>query len=128
MRRVLVCGDRTWTDKEAIMKILSQYPSDTVIIHGDNGDVDPTTGKVIKGADKLAGECAKELGLTVKAFPAQWEKYGRAAGLVRNKEMLDEGLPIEVIAFHCDITKSKGTKNMIAQASKRKIPSKVFTG
>ena len=35
--------------------------------------------------------------------------------------MLDEGQPDKVYAFHPDITKSKGTKNMVEQASKRGI-------
>jgi hypothetical protein len=128
MKRVLVCGGREWTDKEAIRKILSQFPKDTVIIHGDQGKVDPKTKKVISGADKMAGEVAEELGLTVLKFPAQWAKFGKGAGMVRNRQMLNEGKPTEVIAFHSDITKSKGTKNMIALASAARVPSKVFAG
>lgn len=40
---------------------------------------------------------------------------------IRNKQMLDEGKPDLVLAFHTDIENSKGTKNMIYQAKKRGI-------
>jgi hypothetical protein len=49
-------------------------------------------------------------------FPAEWKKYGNAAGPIRNARMLNEGVPDVVIAFHENIHKSKGTKNMMDQA------------
>lgn len=126
MKKVLVCGARDWTDKDAIMRVLSGYPKDTLVIHGDQGKVDKKTGQVISGADKLAGECAKELGMQVDPHPANW-KLGRGAGMIRNKEMIALK-PDEVIGFHRDLSKSKGTKDMINLARKAGIRNKVFTG
>jgi hypothetical protein len=117
MARVLVCGDRYWTDKEMIKEKLSKNKDniDMIIEGGANG------------ADRLASECAKELGIPVMEFPANWKKYGRAAGPIRNRQMLDEGKPEVVLAFHDDITKSKGTKNMVEQARKRNKTVYVYT-
>lgn len=120
--RVLCCGDRNWTSYEIIRKELEKFPKDTEIIQG-----------CANGADKMSANIAKSLGLKFisskdnndiinnPGFPADWKKYGRAAGPIRNKQMLDEGKPDLVLAFHTDIKNSKGTKNMIQQAKDRGI-------
>lgn len=108
--RILVCGDRNWTDKNLILDRLKEYPKDVVIIEGE-----------ARGADSLARKAAEELGLEVLAFPAQWAKFGRAAGPIRNTQMLDEGKPDEVLAFHDHIVDSLGTANMLKQARRRGI-------
>ena len=114
--RVLCCGDRHWTDYEFIHKVLLDLPSGTLIIQG-----------CAKGADTAAANAAAILGMKVLAFPAQWSRYGRAAGPIRNTQMLDEGLPTIVFAFHDNLAESKGTRNMIDQALACGIPVKVFT-
>ena len=103
--RVLVCGDRHWTDRGAILDRLKRLPPGTVIIHG-----------AAKGADTIAGEVAVSLGFAVEPYPADWKRYGRAAGPIRNAKMLQDGKPDLVIAFHADIEASKGTKNMLGLA------------
>ena len=110
MKRILVCGDRNWNDSEKIREILKEYPKESVIIHGG-----------CRGADTLAGNVAKTLHMPVIVFSAEWNKHGLAAGPIRNKKMLDEGKPDIVLAFHGDISSSKGTKNMISQARTRGI-------
>jgi len=105
--RVLCCGDRNWTDKAKIRLALEQLPPGTVIIHGD-----------ARGADRLSGEVAEELGFEVVKFPAQWARYGRGAGPIRNQQMLDEGKPTMVLAFHSNIEESKGTRDMITRANR----------
>lgn len=115
---VLVCGDRRWTDKETIRQRLKKLPVDTIIIHGNNGYEDEK-GKVYKGADKLAAEEARKLGMTdIRAFPAQWDMYGKAAGPIGNRLMLEQN-PTLVLAFHSDLSQSKGTFNLIDQARKK---------
>jgi len=110
---VLICGDRFWSDRQAIRRRLAQLPKDTIILHG-----------AASGADTIAGEEATKLGLTVKQFPANWNKHGRAAGPIRNRQMLDHK-PNLVIAFHNDLSKSKGTKDTVQEAIKRGIPTYV---
>jgi hypothetical protein len=65
-----------------------------------------------RGADSIAGSWASERGVPVHAFPADWNKHGRAAGPIRNRQMLVEGKPDLVVAF----PGGRGTANMIAQA------------
>lgn len=108
--KILVCGDRNWTDVDLIKKALSQYPKDTIIVHGD-----------CRGADKLAAWVARGLGMEVRAYPADWKKYGRAAGPIRNKQMLDQESPDLIIAFHDDVSRPRGTADMIRRAKKRGI-------
>lgn len=115
--RVLVCGDRRWRDKNTILTVLARLSDVDTVIEGE-----------ARGADTLAREVAEEYGISVLAFPANWNKYGRAAGPIRNKQMLDEGKPDLVIAFHNNITESKGTKNMLSQARERGIPTRLYNG
>ena len=115
--RVLVCGDRHWENYVAILRKLSEFPAGTVVIEGE-----------AKGADLLARRAAVELGFPVEPFPAEWSRYGRAAGPIRNEAMLTEGLPDRVLAFHANISESKGTANMVALARKAGVPVEIFTG
>lgn len=113
--RLLVCGDRNWTNKELIRREVEGLRPD-VVIHG-----------AARGADVLGGMAARELGIEVIEFPAQWEKYGRAAGPIRNQQMLGEGKPTIVFAFNNKISESKGTKDMIRRARKAGLPVYLYT-
>lgn len=113
--RVLICGDRNYTDAWRIRQVLLN-PDVTTLIEGG-----------ASGADYLAKMIAEKLGITVEEYPAEWNRYGKAAGPIRNKRMLDEGRPDLVFAFHNDISKSKGTKNMIDQAQSRGIEVRLVT-
>ena len=106
--RVLVCGDRNWSNKNKIREILSH------LISTDSLEVVIEGGA--RGADRLAGEVAKELKIPVEEYPANWARFGRAAGPIRNKQMLDEGEPDLILAFHSNIETSKGTRNMVEQS------------
>ncbi len=121
--KVLVCGaaprrrtgDPGWTNREAIHRELEKLPADTVIIEGE-----------AEGADLLARDVAEVMGFTVEPYPAEWKRYGRAAGPIRNRQMLDEGQPDLVLAFHADIAASTGTADMLGQAKKRGIPTRLL--
>ncbi len=114
--RVLVTGDRHWYQKNIIYNRLATLPKDTVVIHG-----------VARGADQLAGQCADELGFETEEYPADWKRYGRAAGPIRNSQMLLTGKPDLVLAFHDDLANSKGTKNMVMISEKASIPVERYT-
>ena len=113
--RVIICGSRYWSDRDMILDFMKTLPKDTVIIHGN-----------ANGADTIAGEIGKELNLEVIPYPAKWKRYGRSAGPIRNKQMIDEGHPDLVVAFHNDIINSKGTADMIRQAKKAGITTSIF--
>lgn len=110
MTRVLICGDRNCREFDFIHNYIKTLPKNSVIIQG-----------MCSGVDIMARTSALLNGLTVEDYPADWNKYGRAAGPIRNKQMLDEGKPDLVYAIHPNIDESKGTKNMVNQAKKRGI-------
>jgi len=111
--KILITGSRTYWNWKKIYEELKDYPKDTTIIHG-----------AARGADTLAGEVASQLGFKVIEVPAQWNKYGKSAGPIRNNKMLDMN-PDLVIAF--PLPGSKGTKHCMEEAEKRGIPLKVVT-
>ena len=74
------------------------------------------------GADTIARWWAVRRGISIDAYPAKWDEYGKAAGPIRNKQMLVEGKPDLVVAFTPDLSTSRGTKNMVEQARLKSIP------
>jgi SLOG family YspA-like protein len=112
--KVLVCGDRNWTDINKIRGRLKTLPKDAIVIHG-----------AARGADTLGGVAAKELGFEIQTFPAEWGKHGRAAGPIRNRQMLDQK-PDVVIAFHSNLAESRGTKDTVTEAKRRGIPVEII--
>lgn len=113
--RVLICGDRDWQYPDDIDAFVKSLPKDTVIIEGE-----------CRGADIQSRISAIKHGLEVERYPAKWSKYGMGAGVIRNREMIDMGKPDLVVAFHDDLSKSRGTLNMITQAMGEGIPIKVY--
>ena len=114
--RVLICGSRSWDDSDAVAIEIANLPNDAVVIHG-----------AAPGADSLAGRWALFYGLVVYEYPADWAKYGRRAGPIRNQQMLDEGSPDEVIAFR-KRGPSPGTDDMIRRARAEGLPVRVIEG
>ena len=114
--RILVCGDRNWTDEGVIGKVLSLVSPDTTIIHG-----------ACKGADIVAGRIARELDLEVKEYPARWDIYGYAAGPIRNRFMVEDADPELILVFHDDLKSSKGSKDMANLGKMMGIPVILFT-
>ena len=113
MTRIIIAGSRQFNDYEKMLKTL-----DELGIHLIN-TIDPI--EIISGhapgADTLGERFAKAYDYPLKIFPADWKKYGRAAGPIRNEQMAkyaseaDRGI---LIAF--PIGESKGTRNMIKLA------------
>lgn len=106
----IFCGDRNWDDWKAVSAVMRKlHPR--LVIEGD-----------ARGADRIAGLKADFLGIARETYPAHWDKHHRAAGPIRNRQMLDRLLqepePRLVVAFHDDLAKSKGTKNMVTIAKK----------
>jgi len=68
------------------------------------------------GADTLSTLWANDRGVTCETKYADWRKHGRAAGIVRNAEMLDSGIDL-VVAF----PGGSGTRDMINRSKKSGI-------
>ncbi|SRR6056297_68877 len=107
---ILITGGRDYGDIGAVFDCLTYLDSETermVVVHGD-----------APGADSLAFEVCKEVGIEQVRVPAAWEKFKRGAGPIRNSLML-ELIDIDmVLAFPGGV----GTKNMKEQARSAGIP------
>ena len=64
----------------------------------------------------------------MERYPADWDRHGRQAGVIRNRQMITEGNPNLVVAFHADIERSKGTKDMVTASTYNRIPTILITG
>lgn len=120
---VLICGSRTARREHLplIRAELSLFPKSTSIIHGGQGTYN-AFGKLIGGADMLADEVARGLGLKITVIYADWIGLGRAAGPRRNSAMLRER-PGLVLAFWDGA--SRGTLDAITKARQLGIPVRV---
>lgn len=114
MSKVVIAGDRNWSNFKVVENYINSLPVETTVIEGD-----------CKGADKIAGYIASKRGMRVVKFPADW-KLGYKAGPIRNRKMLDQS-PEKLVIFHNDIENSRGSKNIRNQALKLGIPVEVIT-
>lgn len=71
------------------------------------------------GADTLGNLWAQANNIPVKYFPAEWKKYHRGAGPIRNKQMLDYADALIVFIW----TNSRGSENMLSQTLKAGKPA-----
>jgi hypothetical protein len=85
---------------EKLTDLIGQHAIDA-IIHGG-----------APGADAMAGEFANVSNIREVVFQADWKKYGRRAGPLRNQRMIDEGNPDLVVAF----PGGRGTGDMVTRA------------
>ena len=94
--KLLVCGNRDWTCAVTIRAWLMPFHvrwqklggETPLLIHGACGKRDEH-GRAFEGADELAHDIAFELGWRIEAHPADWDRYGNAAGPIRNSEMAE---------------------------------------
>lgn len=93
--RVLVTGGRDFNDTDLASKVIERLKKGCternltmVLIHG-----------AARGADLMCAFYAAASGIKTLPFPADWDGHGKAAGHIRNKQMLDEGRPHVCIAF-----------------------------
>lgn len=128
--RILMTGSRGWTDRRSIaaslkraLKYLAVEPERAVLVHGG-----------AFGADALAAQVAREMGLALEAHPAQWgihsddcpaedpgdgtcwqgmvrggRNYCKRAGFRRNKEMIDSRVDILLAFIRDDSRGATGT-------------------
>jgi hypothetical protein len=113
--RILVTGSRNWADRDAVWSALNKAASvrSIILVHGDC----PT------GADAMAKAwCRTQPDVLEEAHPADWERYGKAAGPKRNQKMVDLGADI-CLAF--PLPDSRGTLDCMAKAEAAGIPVRV---
>ena len=100
--KIIIAGSRTFTDYKKLCEVCDQ-------ILQDQNNIEIVSGAYYRGADKLGEKYATEKGLKLTKFPADWKRFGRAAGPKRNEQMANYADAL--VAFWDG--KSRGTKNMI---------------
>lgn len=100
-RVVIVTGSRLWADEERIYAALDAAKP-TLVVHGG-----------ARGADAIAHDWATLRGVPSRTFTANWLRYGRRAGPLRNGVMLRAYPKALVLAFPLD---GPGTRDCIRQA------------
>ena len=99
--KIIIAGTRTFTNYKKLCKVCDHLLQDQTNIEIVSG--------TCRGTDKLGEQYAKERGCKLTQFPADWNKYGKAAGPKRNQQMANYA---DVLIAFWD-GKSRGTKNMI---------------
>jgi len=123
--RIIITGSRHWINYKAVQMVIDrahdmagERAESLYVRHGDNP----------KGADRMARNIVNNYqlaGLPLifdERFPADWDKYGKPAGVIRNGLMLTtEPLPVdEVHTF--PLQDSIGTLDMMRRADAQQIP------
>jgi len=116
---LLCCGSRWWDNVRKIEKEFDQLERDghriQLVIEGE-----------ADGADKKSRAVAEARKIPVCGFFANWTYLGKAAGPIRNSSQIKFIRVDLVLAFHPNIERSKGTKNMVEQARKKGIKVKII--
>jgi hypothetical protein len=117
--RILVTGSREFTSEllayAIVYDLMDEFGKDIVLVHGN-----------ARGADKLMAYSAGLLDLETESHPADWEKHGKAAGFIRNKEMVDAGAEV-CIALLVDGEPCRGTRHCAGLAEETGIPVRWYT-
>ncbi|WP_439132923.1 DUF2493 domain-containing protein [Polaribacter sp.] len=112
--KVIIAGSRNFSDYQKLKKECDQFLQ-------DQKNIEIVSGCHYKGADKLGMQYAYEKGFNLIKFPAEWNKFGKAEGPIRNNKMAI--FSDALIAFWDG--KSRGTQNMIRLANQKGLRVKV---
>lgn len=115
--RLIIAGSRHFSD----YGLLSRQVTQLILDCDFNEDVEIVSGGA-RGADALGERYAKKHSLPLIRCEAEWKKYGRAAGPIRNEKMAKYAT--HLIAF--PLGNGRGTQNMINQAKKFGLPYEVI--
>jgi hypothetical protein len=100
--RVLICGGRTFDNAKLVNRVMREHEENVAcVIEGG-----------ARGADYLGKIWAEKRGIPVFECRANWLRYGKRAGPVRNQWMIDHGKPDLVVAFPGGV----GTMDMVMRA------------
>ena len=107
---VLVCGGRHFEHRDAVYAMLDTLHDQEEIVRVIQGGA--------TGADEFARDWADNMQIDCLTFEADWERYGAAAGPIRNAVMLKKGHPNLVLAF----PGGPGTADMVRRAKAGGFP------
>ncbi len=109
--RLLISGSRDFPDLDMVKKYVDTLPPDTILLNGK-----------ARGVDNVARNQALFNDLIVQDFPAEWNKFGKAAGFIRNHIMVD--IAEFVVCFWDGV--SHGTKDVIDYTLQNEKPLVVY--
>ena len=110
--KTIIAGSRNIQNKKLIFETLDKYKDKiTEVVCGE-----------ATGVDTIGKEWAIKNGIAIKSFSAEWDKYGRMAGPIRNMNMGDYA--DYLIAFWDG--ESQGTKNMFIYMQQIGKPGEVI--
>lgn len=110
--KVIVTGGREFMDYFSVAKVLDSIPGLNTVIQGG-----------AKGADACGRAYCELSGKLSHTYHANWGKHGKAAGPIRNTQMLSENKDALVIAF----PGGRGTKHCVEEATRLGLPVLVVT-
>ena len=110
--KIAIVGSRNFLDFDFLKEKIDPFLN----------DIDLIVSGGAKGADSLAEKYAKVNNLTLEIFKPDWKKYGRTAGPIRNKSIIESA---DIVFAFWD-GKSKGTKNSIDISKKLRKKIYVF--
>lgn len=127
-----IVGDRSFGDVERLTKRGGKSYGETraasdreyfvKVVSSHEGGIEKIVSGGATGADTLAKWYAGKYGIPFEEFPANWDRFGRAAGPMRNKQIV-EAADI-MIAFMAK--RSKGTRNAVDQMIKAGKPIHIY--
>ena len=103
--KVIVAGSRFFDNYEVVVR--------SIMVSGFH--MTELVCGMCRGPDLIAASWAYREGIKVTPFPADWDKYGKAAGPIRNQQMADYADALVAIWDG----KSRGTRSMIDRAKKK---------
>jgi len=111
-----IVGSRTFGDKLLMVEYIHLFKTAYEMLF--NEKIEIVSGGA-KGADSLAEKVALISEIPVKVFQPDWDKHGKAAGHIRNQQIVDNS---DIIVAFWD-GESKGTKDTIDKARRAKKPT-----
>lgn len=118
MMRVLVTGSRNWQEHETVFGALDYIAAEAVV--AGHTEIVLVHGACPTGADAHADFWGRHstmhgIPIHVERHPADWEQYGKAAGPIRNADMVALGADVVLAFIQPD---SRGTRNCVELAEK----------
>lgn len=114
--KIIIAGPRDFNNQSFVFSALDMVFSR--LVKNSKEPIEIVEGSAT-GIDSLAKSYAISKNIKYKEFPADWNKHGRAAGPIRNKQMAEYSDIL--IAFRYVDNPSRGTENMIRQAKENNL-------
>ena len=121
MIRIIIAGTRSFDNyallRKTMCSLFGQVPPSQIEI---------ISGHCPTGADSLGELFARRNGIRLTLFPADWTKYGKAAGPIRNKQMAEYAAPDGYCVIFWD-GNSRGSRNMVVEAKNAGLKTEIVS-